>query len=196
MPCGLTCPKRLILTKKVTLQIFISFATFIWLLTLSCSENEASFVPFVSRGILRINIPPHLRLDGADSILRSSDRSVEVVISHLSRSDSARPSAVLSAEDLVASLQDSLAFEAEMPYISRPMSRFSGLLRGTFFVAARNKESLLKERLEVLVLESPRWFHVVQVRLLAPAHRLSREELDEMYDSAAEIQGSPPSKNE
>jgi hypothetical protein len=162
----------------------------------TCSEGDASVVPFVSRGILKINIPGHLRLEGADSILRSSDKSVEIAISHLSRSDTTQPAALLSAEDLIAGLRDSLAFEAGMPYISKPVSRFSGILRGTFFIAARNKESLPKERLEALVLESPKWFHIIQVRLLTPNHKLSREQLDEMYDSAAEVLGRPPSNTD
>lgn len=196
MPCGPTCPKPPILTKTFAVKGLCLLAPFGWFLTLSCSESDTSSVPFISRGILRINVPAHLHLEGSDSVLRSPDRRVELVISHISRSDSARPGVVLSAEDLVAGLQDSLAFEAGMPYISRPLSRFSGLLRGTFFVAARDKESLLKERLEVLVLESPKWFHIVQVRLRASTHKLSRERLDEMYDSAAEIQGAPPSKSE
>lgn len=194
MPCGPTCLKPLTSTRKLFILIYLSI---LWLcVAAACSEGDASSVPFVSRGILRINVPGYLRLEGADSVLKSSDKSVEIVISHLSRSDSTRPTAILSTEDLVAGLQDSLAFEAQMPYMSKPIGRFSGLLRGTFFVAARNQGSLLSDRLEVLVLESPKWFHVIQVRILAPSHRLSREQLDEMYDSAAEIQGRPPSNTE
>lgn len=190
MPYGPTCLKRLISTKHPLLPkspsawpALIFFA--------GCNLSTPGTYTYVSQGILRINLPEDVRITSADSVLKSADQSAEIVITHLSRMDTAHTSAVLGAEDLVASLQDSLAYEAGLPYVSRPLNRFSGVMRGTFFVAARDQEHASQQRTEVLVLESPHWFHVIQVRFLKPSRRLNRDILDEMYDSAAEIQTQP-----
>lgn len=161
--------------------------TIVWL-GWRCSGAGSAAQIIVSRGVLRLAVPGDFHLNPADSAWISKDGKTRIQVFHKTRKDTLQPNFSLSAEDWVVHVQDSLLHEAGYYYISRPMNRFTGALRGLFFVAARDSQSLKRERLEVLILESPEWFHTLQVHLKGPPFRLSRDELDELYDSASEIQ--------
>lgn len=163
--------------KSFPLCIFFAF----------CLGSENAEKVFLSRGLLRLTVPAELTLDPSDSTLRTSDEKVRLSVQHFPRTDSARQGLVYTPEDVLNFLMDSLIFEASYVWISRPMNRYSGLMKGHFLVAARDSQAIATERTEFLLLESPRWLHLIRVELRGPRFNLKREQLDEIYDSANEL---------
>ncbi|MCX7767755.1 MAG: hypothetical protein N2110_01865 [Flavobacteriales bacterium] len=142
----------------------------------------------MSRGLLRLTVPAELEVRPSDSTLHTSDGRVRLSVKHFPRSDSAQQGLVFTPEDVLNRLMDSLIFEASYLWISRPMDRYCGLMKGHFIVAARDSQTIATERTEFILLESPRWLHLIKVELRGPRFTLMREQLDEIYDSATELQ--------
>jgi len=158
---------------------FIIYINFLF----SCDRGEEKTV-HSSRGIFQLTLPSDLTLITEDSSFKTPDGKTKIYLYHFSKKDSSGTQ--LSAEDATNQILDSLIFENNFKYVSKPVNRYSGHMPFYLIIAAQSQELLKKERIEIVTFDSPLWIHIILIHLKGPEFSYNRPTLDEIYESATE----------